>query len=125
MGGMPLLETANWLHQVNGLYLTIIPCFFWINNFLGPKVMEPVFCRDFLIAQFEKMAEPVPGAVASSTSAVKSVVVESSKPSTAAFVPTPGKAPQLPKNMFARSAIPGTRGRLLKLASVGVSTLFK
>jgi hypothetical protein len=83
-GGMPVLEVATFLPNVKSLYLTLIPVFFFVNNFLGPKRMEPVFTRDFLMAHFDKISS-----AESSAKAVK-------------FTPTPGKVPQLPK--FGRQA---------------------
>ena len=103
-----MLEVKNWLHEVNGLYLTLIPCFIWLNNFVGPKALEPVFTRDYLIAQFDKIAE------SSSTS---------SATSKSAFVPSAGKAPMLPKNMFARAANP--RVKAFSLATAGLFALAK
>jgi hypothetical protein len=56
MGGMPIFEVGNWLHQATAFYAVAVPTFFYINNFLGPRVMEPVFCRDYLMAKFEKIS---------------------------------------------------------------------
>ncbi len=114
MGGMPILEFSNWLHQVTTFYVMAVPFYVYLNNFVGPRTMEPVFCRDYLMAQFDRMATPA----ASSTAATASAVV---KPQ--AYVPTPGKVPQLPKNMFARAATP--RGRVVGLAAAGLAGLFQ
>lgn len=111
MGGMPMLEVKNWLHEVNGLYLTLIPSYIWINNFVGPRAMEPVFTKDFLMAQFEK--------IASSTAAAPSQTTQVATAKTA-FTPTPGKVPVLPKNMFARAVNGNPRGRLITFASAGL-----
>lgn len=111
MGGMPLLETSNWLHQVTALYSTAIPVYFFVNNFLGPSTMEPVFCRDYLISNFEKISS------ASSSSASK-------KPS---FVPSSGMAPRLPKNIVVRGLMSSgnTRARAMGVAATGIRALFR
>lgn len=93
---MPVLEFGNWLEQVTSFYAISIPLFLYLNNYVGPKAVEPSFTKDFLMAHFEK--------ISSQSSAGKS----------SAFVPTPGKAPKLPKNLFARSADFRGVSRMLK-----------
>ena len=95
MGGMPILEFGNWFHQVSAFYLGVIPFFIYLNNFAGPKAMEPVFVRDYLIAQFDKMAT-TPGAATTATSTT-AVAAKG-------FQPTAGKVPVMPKQLFARGA---------------------
>lgn len=102
------MEVSNWLHQVGSLYLTVIPIYLYVNNFLGPKVMEPVFCRDFLMAQFDRIA------TAPSTTQGQS----------AAFVPSAGKAPRLPKVMFTRASA-SPRVRIATVGMQGLAAIFR
>ena len=107
MGGMPLLELSNWLHQVTSLYATAIPVYFYINNIVGPKVLEPVFCRDYLMAHFDKIA------TAPATTSGQG----------AAFSPTAGKAPRIPAQLFARGA--SVRGRVVGMGAQGLAAMFR
>jgi hypothetical protein len=108
MGGMPLLEVTNWYHQVSSLYVAVVPLFLYVNNILGPKVLEPAFTRDFVMAQFDKIA-----------SAKASIEGAGS-----AFAPAAGKAPRLPKVFFERAMRGGFRGgRLMALGARGLATM--
>lgn len=101
---MPIFEFGNWLYQTTTFYTVAIPFFLYLNNFAGPKAMEPVFCRDYIMAQFDKMAG---GATQKSVG----------------YTPTPGKVPRLPKQLFAR----GPRSLRLAggMASLGLLSLME
>lgn len=111
--GMPVLEFSNWLHQATTFYAVAIPLFIYMNNFAGPRILEPAFCRDYLMAHFEKIAD-------SSKSTVQAV---GGGASVAAPVATPAKVPIVPKNLFARCGV--MRGsRVLGLASMMAAPAF-
>ena len=124
MGGMPIFEFGNWLHQTTAFYTVAIPFFLYLNNFAGPRAMEPVFCRDYIMAQFDKMAQSgvATGVASQGASAAKGAVVATT--TSGGFTPTPGKVPQLPKQLFAAR---GPRGIRLAggMASLGLLSLMK
>lgn len=110
---MPVLEVENWLGQVTGLYLTLVPAFLFFNNHLGPKTLEQPFCRDFLMAHFERIS------AAPSTISAAGAGASSSGIATAQLVP------QLPKMQFQRTAGSGgfgVRGRVAR-AMFGTASL--
>ncbi|KAI3633301.1 hypothetical protein MIR68_008248 [Amoeboaphelidium protococcarum] len=116
-GNMPLLEVDNWLHQVTCLYAAAIPIYIFVNNHLGPKTMEPMFCRDFLMSHFEK--------IASSPSAVQAAQAgSSSSATTASFVP---KLQKLPFARFGNAAFGSgnVRSRVAGITMKGLAALFK
>lgn len=123
MNGVPCTSLAHSLRSLILATLThtryahnqvAIPFFLYLNNFAGPRAMEPVFTRDFIMAQFEKIASK------STSTAGKGAVT-----ATAAYVPTPGKVPVLPGNLFARGLLRSTRQGGLAMASLGLVACVK
>jgi hypothetical protein len=110
---MPVLELTNWLHQTTTFYACAIPLYIYLNNFAGPRVLEPVFCHDYLMAHFDKIATGSSSSTASTAAAA---------PKT--FTPTPGKVPKLPSTLF-RGVGGGVRGRFIGLAASTAMKAFK
>jgi hypothetical protein len=104
---MPVLEVSTFFPNVKALYLTIIPAFIYLNNFVGPQKMESVFTRDFLLAQFDKFSSSK-GAAAGSSSAFTATATASN-----------GLAPRVPSILRGM----GRQGRLLSVGIVGLLQL--